>query len=96
MSSNLEELLMGIENSNLYREYKKVEDILNKDSEIKELLDSIKELEKKAAYFENIGDEAYKEIDEEIKLKANILNNKQVYKEYLKKMEELNKGLVCS
>ena len=38
--------------------------------EIKELLNEIKELEKEATYLEYIGDEKYKDIDEEIKKKA--------------------------
>ena len=70
--------------------------ILSKDSEIKELLDEIKTLEKRAAYLEYIGDESYKDIDEEIKRKADILNNKQVYIEYLNKMEEFNNELSMS
>ena len=89
MNSSLEELFNSIENSSLYKEYLKMKDILSKDSEIKELIDEIKELEKQATYLEYIGDESYKEIDEEIKRKAEILNNKQVYKEYLNKIQNI-------
>ena len=96
MKSSLEELFNSIENSSLYQEYKKMENILNQDSEIKELLEDIKELEKQATYLEYIGDEKYKEIDEEIKKKADILNNKHVYQEYLNKMEEFNNELPIS
>ena len=80
----------------LYQEYKKMENILSKDKEIKAIIDEIKELEKEATYLEYIGDEKYKEIDEEIKKKADILNNKQVYIEYLNKMEEFNDELATS
>lgn len=73
-----------------------MECILNKDSEIKELLDEIKELEKEATYLEYLGDDKYKEIDEEIKRKADILNNKQVYREYLDKMDAFNDELAIS
>ena len=45
---------------------------------------------------ESIGDNKYLEIDEIIKEKANILNNKQVYIEYLEKMEEFNNELAIS
>ena len=90
MNSSLEELFNSIENSSLYQEYLRMKDILRKDSEIKSLIDEIKELEKQATYLEYLGDESYKEIDEEIKRKAEILNNKQVYKEYLNKMDEFN------
>lgn len=96
MNSSLEELFNSIENSHLYKEYLKMKDILGKDKEIKEIIDEIKELEKQATYLEYIGDESYKEIDEEIKRKADILNNKQVYREYLNKMDEFNDELAIS
>ena len=96
INSSLEELFNAIENSSLYKEYKRMSNILDKDSEIKELIDEIKELEKRATYLESIGDNSYKEIDEEIKRKANILNNKQVYQEYLERMDEFNNELAIS
>ncbi len=96
INSSIEELFNSIENSNLYKEYKKMSNILSKDKEIKELIDEIKELEKKATYLENLGDNSYKEVDEEIKRKADILNNKQIYKEYLNKMDEFNNELAIS
>ena len=96
INSSLEDLFNTIENSSLYKEYKKMESILSKDKEIKELLDEKKELEKEATYLEYIGDDKYKELDEEIKRKADILNNKQVYQEYLNKMEEFNNELAMS
>lgn len=96
INSSLEELFNTIENSTLYKEYLKMKDILSKDKEIKLLIDEIKELEKQATYLENIGDNKYKDIDEEIKRKADILNNKQVYQEYLNKMEEFNNELAIS
>ena len=96
INNSLEELFNSIENSKLYKEYKKMEIILNKDKEIKELINEIKELEKQATYLEYIGDEKYIELDNEIKKKADILNNKQVYQEYLNKMDEFNDELAIS
>lgn len=96
INNSLEELFNSIENSKLYKEYKKMENILNKDKEIKELINEIKELEKQATYLEYIGDEKYIELDNEIKKKADILNNKQVYQEYLNKMDEFNDELAIS
>jgi len=96
INNSLEELFNSIENSNLYKEYKKMSSILSKDEEIKKLIDEIKELEKQATYLEQIGDEKYKEIDEEIKRKADILNNKHIYQEYLEKMDEFNNELAMS
>ncbi len=96
INSSLEELFNSIENSDLYKEYLKMRDILSQDEEIKKIIDEIKELEKQATYLENIGDSKYKEIDEEIKKKANELNNNQVYQEYLNKMEAFNDELAIS
>ena len=96
INNSLEELFNTIESSPLYQEYLKMRDILNKDSEIKSLIDEIKELEKQATYLEYIGDDKYKEIDEEIKKKAEVLNNKEVYQEYLNKMEAFNDELAIS
>ena len=96
INNSLEELFNSIENSKLYKDYRKIENILSKDKEINELINEIKELEKQATYLEYIGDDKYKEIDEEIKKKADILNNKQVYQEYLNKMEEFNNELAIS
>lgn len=96
IESKLEELFNSIENSSLYKEYKKIEKILDKDEEIKNLIEEIKGLEKKATYLENIGDKHYLEVDEEIKIKADELNNKQNYQEYLSRMEEFNNELAMS
>ena len=96
MESKLEELFNAIENSKTYKEYIKIRDILDKDSEIKKIIDEIKELEKHATYLENIGDEKYKEIDNEIAKKTDILNSKQVYQEYLNRMDEFNNELAIS
>ena len=96
IENSLEELFNSIENSKLYKEYKKMSDILSKDKKIKKIIDEIKELEKKATYLENIGDDSYKKIDEEIKIKSEILNNNHVYQEYLKSMDEFNDELAMS
>ena len=70
--------------------------ILSKDENIKKILDEIKELEKEATYLENIGDDRYKEVDEKIKRKADILNNNYVYQEYLNSMNEFNDEISMS
>lgn len=96
INSSISELFNSIENSELYKKYKKMSDILSKDDDIKKMLDEIKELEKKATYLENIGDLKYKEVDEEIKIKADILNNNSVYQEYLNCMDEFNDEISMS
>ena len=96
INSSIEELFNSIENSSLYKRYKQMSDILSKDKDIKKLIDEIKVLEKKATYLENIGDMKYKEVDEEIKIKADILNNNHIYQEYLNSMNEFNDELSMS
>ena len=96
INSSIEELFNSIENSSLYKKYKQMSDILSKDKDIKKLIDEIKVLEKKATYLENIGDMKYKEVDEEIKIKADILNNNHIYQEYLNSMNEFNDELSMS
>ena len=96
VNSSIEELFNSIENSSLYKRYKKMSEILSKDSNIKKLLDEIKSLEQEATYLESIGDERYKEIDEEIKGLADVLNNNYVYQEYLNSMDEFNDELSMS
>lgn len=96
INNSIEELFNSIENSSLYKRYKQMSNILSKDSEIKKLLDEIKELEKEATYLENIGDDRYKQVDEEIKRKADILNNNYIYQEYLNSMDEFNDEISMS
>jgi cell fate (sporulation/competence/biofilm development) regulator YmcA (YheA/YmcA/DUF963 family) len=96
VNSSIEELFNSIENSSLYKKYKMMSNILSKDNDIKKLLDEIKELEKEATYLENIGDDRYKEVDDEIKRKADILNNNYVYQEYLNSMNEFNDEISMS
>ena len=42
VNSSIEELFNSIENSALYKRYKKMSEILSKDSSIKDMLDEIK------------------------------------------------------
>lgn len=96
VNSSIEELFNSIENSSLYKRYMKMSEILSKDSSIKDMLEEIKTLEQEATYLESIGDDRYKEIDEEIKVKADILNNNYVYQEYLNSMNEFNDEISMS
>lgn len=96
VNSSIEELFNSIENSSLYKRYQKMSDILSKDSSIKDTLDEIKKLEQRATYLESIGDEQYKEVDEEIKQLADKVNNNYVYQEYLNCMDEFNEELSMS
>jgi len=96
VNSSMEELFNSIENSSLYKRYMKMSEILNRDSSIKEQLDEIKILEQEATYLESIGDDKYKEIDEEIKRRAELLNSNHIYQEYLDSMNEFNDEISMS
>ena len=96
MENKLEELFNSIENSSLYKEYKQMEDILSKDKSIKKQIEEIKQLEQEATHLEHIGDPKYKEIDEQIKEKAVLLNSNPVYQEYLSRMDDFNDELAAS
>lgn len=90
MNNSLEELYNSIENSDYYKEYKKITNVLEEDKEINDLINEIKELEKEATILEYKKDPKYKDIDKLIKEKIDILNNNQLYIDYLNKMEDLN------
>lgn len=96
INSSIEELFHSIENSDLYKKYRQMEEILSKDDGIKKTLEEIKDLEKEATYLESVGDMRYKEIDEEIKKKADCLNQNYVYQEYLNSMDAFNDELSMS
>ena len=90
MNNSLKNLYDSIENSTYYQEYKKISSILENDEYLNNLINEIKDLEKEATRLEYKKDPKYKEIDEIIKEKINILNNNHLYIEYLNRMEELN------
>lgn len=96
INNSLEELFNSIENSSLYQEYKKMSNILSQDKHIKEIIEEIKELEKEATYLESIGDLRFHDIDNQIKEKAQILNDNPIYQEYLNRMDDFNEELSTS
>ena len=96
IETSIEELFNSINNSKEYKEYKAIVDIIDKDKEIKNIIEEIKTLQKKAAHLEYNKDNKYKEIDELIKEKINILNENSKYKEYLTKLKTFNNTLLAS
>ncbi len=96
MLDKVDELFSSIENSNEYREYKKIGNILEKDPNISILIQEIKELQKEATYLESNNDIRYKEVDEIINKKVEELNQNKIYQEYLDKMKEFNKLILNS
>ena len=90
IDNKMEELFDTILNSKEYEEYKKIGDILKKDSSINGLINEIKSLQQEATFLEYNNDPKYKELDRIIDAKVKELNSKPVYQEYLHKMEEFN------
>ena len=90
INDKLEDLFNAIEESSEYKNYLKIGEVLEEDEEIKILIDEIKTLQKQAVKLEYNNDIRYKEVDKEIEDKVNILNNKPIYKEYLKRMNAFN------
>ena len=95
MESSIEELFNAINNSNEYKEYKQIVDIIEEDSEIKNLIEEIKKLQKEATYLEYHEDNN-KEIDNIIEEKTKELNNNSKYQEYLSKLKVFNNTLLAS
>jgi len=91
--NSLEKLYKSIEESKLYKDYKKISTILEEDDSIQKLINEIKDLEKEATLLEYKGDIKYKEIDKIIEKKMLELKNNQIYIEYINKMEEFNNVL---
>lgn len=91
MSDNkLDELFNDIKNSSYYKEYKKIGKILEDDNEINMQINEIKELQKEASFLEANNDIRYKELDEIIKKRVEILNSNNNYKKYLEMIDMLN------
>lgn len=90
INDKLEDLFKAIEESSEYNNYLKIGKILEQDEEIKVLIDEIKALQKEAVKLEYKNDLRYKEVDKKIKEKVDILNNKPIYKEYLRRMNTFN------
>ena len=61
--NSLEKLYKSIEESKLYKDYKKISTILEEDDSIQKLINEIKDLEKEATLLEYKGDIKYKDMD---------------------------------
>lgn len=96
IESSIEELFDSINNSDEYKEYKKISSILNDNIEVKELIGEIKSLQKEATKLEYDNDDKYKEVDKVIEEKTKLLNNNKYYQEYLSKLKKFNTVLMAS
>ncbi|MBR3161734.1 MAG: YlbF family regulator [Bacilli bacterium] len=96
INKKIEELFKTIEESEEYKKYLKIGEVLNSDKETMKLIEQIKKLQQKSVNMEYNNNPKYKEIDKEIKKKVDILNAKPIYQEYLKQMNNFNNILAES
>ncbi len=96
IENKIEDLFKTIETSHEYQDYLNIGTVLEKDEEINKLINEIKALQKKSVRLEYNHDEDYKEVDKEIEEKVAILNDKPIYQEYLRRMNEFNDLLSAS
>ena len=92
----IEELFQTIEESNEYKSYLNIKNILDRNEEVKKLVNEIKRLQQKSVKLEYNNDPKYKEVDAYIDEKVSKLNSIPIYKEYLNRMNELNDILSAS
>lgn len=90
IESKLDSLFNAIKESKEYKAYLEIGAVLDKDEEIKELVNEIKELQKKSVNLEYNKDDSYKEVDKIIEEKVKLLNSKPHYQEYLNRMNKFN------
>lgn len=90
INERIDDLFLAIKNSSEYQEYLNIGEVMDKDSEIKRLVEEIKKLQQKSVNLEYNNDDSYKEVDKEIEKKVLELNSRPLYQEYLRRMNNLN------
>lgn len=96
IESSIEELFNSINESNEYKEYKLIVNSLESNSEVIDLIEDIKSLQKEAVKLEYANDDRYLDIDKKIKEKEELLNSNEDYQEYLSKLKRFNNTLLAS
>ena len=96
IDKTLDELFETIEASKEYQSYLEIGSVIEKNKEVNNLMQEIKELQKKSVRLEESGDEEYKEVDKLIDEKVKYLNSIPIYQEYLRRMKEFNNCLTES
>lgn len=93
IDKTLDELFETIETSKEYQSYLEIGRVIDKNKEVNDLMQEIKELQKKSVRLEETGNEEYKRIDKLIDEKVKYLNSIPIYQEYLRRMKEFNSCL---
>ncbi len=88
IESKIDELFDDIEKSNLYKNYKRIKEQLEKDKDIMGLIDEIKKYQKLAA--NNKSDNS---VEEKLKKLYKKLESYPIYQSYLIIKEDLNQQL---
>ena len=83
------ELVDSIKNSENYKKYKEVKELISKDSEIITLIDEVKSLQKKIVR-EKANNRDITDIQEELNKKIETLESFPIYLEYNSLQSELN------
>lgn len=96
IKQKIDELFQSINESEEYKAYQNIGEVLAKDEEINNLISEIKKLQQKSVRLEEAGNEKYKEVDKMIEEKVALLNSKPIYQEYLRRMNEFNDILAMS
>ena len=96
IESSIENLFTEINNSNEYKEYINIVNILKENKEVNNLIEEIKTLEKKATKLEYEKNKKYIEIDKQIEEKTKVQKSNKEYQEYLSKLKAFNNTLLAS
>lgn len=95
ISKDFDELIDLIKDSEIYKEYKKLELKVKKNKDINRLVSIIKKLQKEAVNAEHKKNyDLLEQKNKEISSKNIELNNVPLYNDYVDKMNELNELLV--
>ena len=90
INDSIDTLFESIKNSKEYNEYLNISNVISKSDELNGLINEIKKLQKESVNLEYSGDIRYKEVDNEIEKRVEVLNSNPLYKEYLRRMDSLN------
>lgn len=96
IENKIDELFQAIQESKEYQDYLNIGSVLEKDQEINLLIEEIKGLQQESVQLEYEKDMRYKEVDKLIERKVRELNEKPIYQEYLRRVNEFNDVLSMS
>jgi len=96
ITNKIGELFETIKNSEEYKAYQNIGEVLNNNEEVNTLVNEIKKLQQQSVKLEEENNPKYKEIDKIIEEKVNTINNIPVYQEYLRRMDKFNDIIASS